>query len=97
MGVINLNCPEHILTTNSERISQDLKPYIWQTLEKILIKNINNKRKEIPLFDIFGSGYYLGIERKDYKIILTQLLKQYEKVENYEKCSKIQKMIEKCL
>lgn len=81
---------------------QDIHEYklelILEVAKQLLneINNNNSKKRKLKIFEIsIADEYYIdfGIEKKEYLIVLQNLLPYLIEHEEYEVCSQIQKLI----
>lgn len=56
---------------------------------------LKNNLDEIIIFDVFNFSLLIKIKKENYIKCLKHMLKFYEKVENFEKCILINKLIKK--
>jgi hypothetical protein len=90
-----------LLLKNSDEFYSLLKkrdPDLVVKMVKCVLKAIKNNKKQIDIFDITFKNMdslMFGIEKEHYVELLTNCLKDLEKLEEFELCASITKVINK--
>ena len=82
-----------ILEFNEELSSK--KPQVYKSLIEGVSEAIKLDKEEIKLCEVKNSNTYITVERENWKNSLDSALQFYIDIEEYEQCSKIQKLINK--
>lgn len=61
------------------------------TIEKAIEENLEN----VELFNIFNLSLVIELDRSNFKPVLEKIIYYYEDIEDYNKCAKIQSLINK--
>lgn len=56
---------------------------------------IKNKSNEAKILNIVNMNYVLSIDKKEFKLVLMNMLEFYEKIEEYMVCKDINKLLKK--
>jgi hypothetical protein len=81
----------------SKFFHEDNKKFL-NRLCRVIEEGVDNKLQKIILCDITYDGvtkFRINIYKKDYEDALLKLLKLYEKLEEYEKCTIVKSVIKK--
>ena len=80
-----------------EHMIQNMDFRVSEALVSTVLKNLKGKRKYLHAFSVIseedGDIYDITINRQDFQKTLQEALPNYEKVEKYEECVKIQEAI----
>ena len=76
------------------RIPEFMKTIQNETLYAIQ-EGLNKNKQSVSLFEINHSGYYIDLERENWKSSLEHILNHFEKDEDYNKCIQCRDLIEK--
>ena len=79
---------------NNEELSSK-KPQVYKSLIEGVSEAIKTDKKEIKLCEVKNSGVFITVEKPEWKKSLDSALQYYIDTEEYEKCSKIKKLIDK--
>ena len=71
------------------------KTQVYKSLIEGVSEAIKNNKKEIKLVEVKNTNVYITVEKPNWKSSLDSALQFYEKVEEYEQCSKIKNLIDK--
>ena len=82
-----------ILSLNEELNSKQRQ--VYRSLVEGVSEAIGSDKEEIKLCEVKNSNTYITVERPEWKKSLDSALQYYEKVEEYEECSKIKNLIDK--
>ena len=82
-----------ILAYNDELSSK--KHQVYKSLIDGVSEAIKTNKKEIKLCEVKNSNLYITVEKPEWKKSLDSALQFYIDIEEYEKCSKIKKLIDK--
>ena len=82
-----------ILAYNDELSSK--KHQVYKSLIDGVSEAIKSNKKEIKLCEVKNSNLYITVEKPEWKKSLDSALQFYIDIEEYEKCSKIKKLIDK--
>ena len=82
-----------ILAYNDELSSK--KHQVYKSLIEGVSEAIKTNKKEIKLCEVKNSNLYITVEKPEWKKSLDSALQFYIDIEEYEKCSKIKKLIER--
>ena len=82
-----------ILAYNDELSSK--KHQVYKSLIDGVSEAIKTNKKEIKLCEVKNSNLYITVEKPEWKKSLDSALQYYVDIEEYEKCSKIKKLIDK--
>ena len=80
------------------KFSEELSPkkhQVYKSLVDGVSEAIKTNKKEIKLCEVKNSGIYITVEKPEWKKSLDSALQFYIDKEEYEKCSKIKKLIDK--
>ena len=71
------------------------KPQVYKSLIDGVTEAIKTDKEEIRLCEVKNTNIFITVEKPEWKKSLDSALQYYEKVEEYEECSKIKKLIDK--
>ena len=78
--------------------SEELSPkkrQVYKSLVDGVSEAIKTNKNEIKLCEVKNSNLYITVEKQEWKKSLDSALQFYIDIEEYEKCSKIKKLIDK--
>lgn len=79
---------------NNEELNSK-KPQVYKSLIEGVSEAIKNNKKEIKLCEVKNTNIYITVEKTNWRSSLDSALEFYENNEEYEKCSKIKKLLDK--
>ena len=68
---------------------------VYKSLIDGVTEAIKTDKEEIRLCEVKNTNIFITVEKPEWKKSLDSALQYYEKVEEYEECSKIKKLIDK--
>ena len=71
------------------------KHKVYKSLVDGVTEAIKANKEEIKLCEVKNSGIFITVEKPEWKKSLDSALQYYIDTEEYEKCSKIKKLIDK--
>ena len=71
------------------------KRQVYKSLVEGVSEAIKENKEAINLCEVKNSGIVITVEKPEWKKSLDSALQYYEKVEEYEECSKIKNLIDK--
>ena len=71
------------------------KHKVYKSLVDGVTEAIKTDKEEIKLCEVKNSGVFITVEKQEWKSSLDSALQYYIDTEEYEKCSKIKKLIDK--
>lgn len=71
------------------------KHQVYKSLIEGVTEAIKTNKKEIKLCEVKNSGFFITVEKQEWKNSLDSALQYYINTEEYEQCSKIKNLIEK--
>ena len=86
------NCSEDL---NQLSTKEEFKQFILEDSFKTIKRALKNNLDKVELFNLFNLSLVVELERKNYKDVLNNILEYHINEENYEKCSLINKIINK--
>jgi len=73
--------------------NKDFVDLVFEETLRSITFAIKNKKKVAPIFEVSESDIFIIVKKENFKNTLTQVLKYYESIEYYERCSLISKLL----
>jgi hypothetical protein len=79
----------------AEEYFEDCIESVYDRIVTAIKEGVHTKRATVRLFELNSTGVYLTSERSNWKVGLEQIIQHYIRIEAYEKCTAVHKLIEK--
>lgn len=88
---LDIKLPEHPLDENLV-LPEDYCQLLLENALGLLKESINKKKKKCILFEIINYDYKVVVKQNQFINILNKGIEYYEKIEDFEKCSELNKL-----
>ena len=79
----------------AEEYFEDCTESVYDRIVTAIKEGLHTKREVVRLFELNGTGVYLTSQKTNWKAGLEQIVKHYIRIEAYEKCAAVHKLIER--